>query len=55
MSVELFNCPSCGMPLDINVNDEFVQCKYCNNTICIQKEMLILMAVQLWLINQLEW
>ncbi|NLZ75491.1 MAG: hypothetical protein GX914_03210 [Erysipelotrichia bacterium] len=37
MGVELFNCPSCGMPLDINVNDEFVQCKYCNNTIRIQK------------------
>ena len=37
MSVELVNCPSCGAPLDINLTDEFVKCKYCFSTIQIQR------------------
>ncbi|NLL92243.1 MAG: hypothetical protein GX222_07535 [Ruminococcaceae bacterium] len=37
MSVEPVNCPSCGAPLDINLNDEFVKCKYCFSTIQVQK------------------
>ncbi|HHW93357.1 MAG TPA: hypothetical protein GX734_02540 [Clostridiaceae bacterium] len=37
MFVELFNCPSCGSPLEINSADEFVKCKYCLSTIRIQR------------------
>jgi LSD1 subclass zinc finger protein len=36
MGVELLNCPSCGMPLDIKEGADFVQCQYCNSTLRIQ-------------------
>ncbi len=37
MSTEVVNCPSCGAQLAINGTEEFVQCKYCQSTIRIQR------------------